>query len=117
MSDLQKPLIQEIYGNQASQLPLVLQKRYANRPFSKDTLLMKGEMNIVISTLYRMLSPLFRLSGALVPYPAKNIPTTVALVSDETSNEIIMHRTFYYPDKSPYHFTSKVIHIKDNIVI
>ena len=114
---IQEPLIQKIFGEQTKLVPKILRERYSNRPYSKDYLLLKGEMNITISKTFRLLSPLFRLTGALVPYAAKKITTTVEFVSDEKSEKTLMHRTFYYPDKSPYHFTSKVIHVKDNIVI
>lgn len=113
----QKSLIEKIFAEQTKNISPVLQKRYSNRPYSKDRLLVKGEMNIEVSKFFKFLSPLFRLSGALVPYPAQKIPVTVEFVSDTESNKIIMHRTFYYPDKKPYHFTSKVMHIKDNIVL
>ena len=79
--------------------------------------MLKGEMNIKISKFFKILSPLFKLSGALIPYAAEKVPVTVELVSDIQSNKIIMHRTFYYPDRLPYHFISKIIHIKDNIII
>lgn len=114
---MQMPLIQKIYGDQAKEIPKILQDRYSNRPYSKDTLLLKGEMTINLSKPFRVLSPLFRLAGALVPYPAEKIPVTVEFVSDEKSDSILMHRTFYYPDIPPYHFCSRVIYIKDNIVI
>lgn len=74
-------------------------------------------MNITTSKFFKFLSPLFKFSSALVPYAAKKIPVTVELASDIKSNKITMRRTFYYPEKSPYHFTSKIIHAKDDIVI
>lgn len=112
-----KPLIQKIYAEKAVNLPQILLDRYSNRPYSKDRLLLKGEMNITISKTFRLLSPLFRLAGTLAPYPAKKIPVTVELVSNENSDSILMHRIFYYPDRPPYHFSSQVIHVKDNVVI
>lgn len=114
---IQKPLIEKIFGEQTKNIPLILQKRYLNRPYSKDILIMKGKMNITTSKFFQFLSPLFKLSGALVPRAAEKIPVTVELISNLKSNKIIMHRSFYYPNQSPYHFTSKVIHVKDNIVI
>jgi len=113
----QKPLIEKIFGEQTKNIPPILRKRYSNRPYSTDTLQLKGEMNITTSKLFQFLSPLFKLAGTLVSYPAEKIPATVELTSDIKSNKITMHRTFYYSNKSPQHFISKVIHIKDNIVI
>ena len=113
----QEPLIKKIYGHQTQVIPKILQDRYSNRPYSKDTLLLKGEMNINISKTFRVLSPLFRLAGALAPYPAEKNFVTVEFISDEKSDKILMHRTFYYPDKPAYHFRSRLIHIKDNIVV
>ena len=113
----QKPLFEKIYGNQSQSLPTVLKNRYANRPYSNDIVLLKGEMNIQISTFFKFLSPLMRLAGALVPFPGNHIPVTVELVSDEKSDKILMHRIFYYPNKKPYHFRSRIMHIKNNILI
>lgn len=114
----QKQLIQKIFDEQTQKIiPNILRERYLNRPYSKDTLLLKGEMNITISKIFSLLSPLFRLTGALVPYPAQKIPASVELTSDNNSEKILMYRTFYYPDQPSYHFRSQVIHIKDNLVI
>lgn len=113
----QKPLIQKIYGDQAKVIPKILQDRYANRPYSKDRLLLKGEMNITLSKMFQALSPLFRLAGALAPYPAQKIPVTVELISEENSSSILMQRTFYYPNKSPYQFRSRILCVKNNVVI
>lgn len=113
----QATLAKMIFGGAADKLPQILQKRYANRPHSKDSLLLQGEMNIFISQTFRLLSPLFRLAGSLVPYPANNIPVQVKLMSDEKSNAILMQRTFYYQNKMPYHFSSRMMHIRDNIAI
>lgn len=114
---MQKPLIEKIYGEQAQEIPKILRGRYSNRPCSNDRLLLKGEMNISISWVFCILSPLFRLAGAFAPYPAEKIPVTVECISDEKSDLVLMHRTFYYPDKSPYHFRSRILHIKENIVV
>lgn len=114
---IQKPLAEKIFGNKTQYIPRVLQARYSNRPYSTDSVLLKGEMNIKLSKIFKIVSPLFRLVGALVPYAAENIPVTVEFVSDEKSNKIVMHRTFYYTNRPPYHFRAKVIHIENNIVL
>jgi hypothetical protein len=113
----QKTFIQKIVGDQTQLIPNILQQRYSNRTYSKEIILLNGEMNITISKSFNILSPLFRLAGALVPYPAEKIPVLVELVSNENSDMILMCRTLYYSDKTPYHFRSRIMHIKDNIVI
>ena len=111
------PLIKMLYPENWSQLPSVLQQRYRNQPYSQDYLLMQGKMNIRVSKTFQFLSPLFRIAGALVPYPAENIPVTVELTSDKQTNQIVMHRTFFYENREPYHFYSTIIHIEDNLII
>ncbi|MCZ6901768.1 MAG: hypothetical protein O7C59_07000 [Rickettsia endosymbiont of Ixodes persulcatus] len=64
-----------------------------------------------------MFSPFFRAVGALTPYPGNDIPVDVILTSDKTSPIILMHRIFYYKKRLAYHFYSKMILIKDNIII
>lgn len=112
-----KTLAELIYGASAENLPAVLKNRYANRPFRQDKVVVTGTINITFSKVFSVVSPLFRLTGALVPYPAKNIPVTVEFTSSKNSNVVIMHRTFYYENRKPYHFTSRVIHINNNVVL
>lgn len=113
----QKPLIDMLYGKFTENVPKILQRRYLNRPYSRDYVVLKGEINIFVSKIFRFVFPMFRLVGALVPYPATKIPVKVEFISNEKSNAILMRRTFYYKDKAPYCFTSRVIHIKKNVAI
>lgn len=113
----QETLLQAIYGEEAKKLPRVLQLRYANKPYSNDSVLLQGQMNINISKTFRLLSPLFKLTGALVMYSANNVPVKVELRSQEKSREIMMHRTFNYRDRKPVSFNSRILSVKKNVVI
>lgn len=109
-------LAYKIFGEQAKNLPPVLLKRYSNRPYSNDSLIIQGKMNVSVSKIFKILSPLFRLFGALMPQSANNIAATVEFTSHIQSNKIIMNRIFYYADNKPYQFSSKIMHIKNNSV-
>lgn len=71
------PIFQSIFGKEWDSLPIVLKKHYANKAYSNDVVKLDGIMDITLSTLTRLLKPLFRLTGALVPYEGSNIPTIV----------------------------------------
>jgi len=106
-----------ICKNLIEKLPIILQKRYNIKPYSNNKITLKGKMNVTISKIFQCFSPFFRAVGALTPYPGNDIPVDVILTSNKTSPIILMHRIFYYKDRPAYHFYSKMIPIKNNIII
>ncbi len=118
MSDKKnEPIFQSIFGQDWPSLPIVFHKHYANRPFTNDLVLVKGKMNITMSFLARLLSPLFRITGALVPYTGNNIPTEVYFRSEVNSNVFCFDRAFHFPEKSTYHFRSRLYPLDNGEVI
>ncbi|WP_341763740.1 DUF4166 domain-containing protein [Candidatus Tisiphia endosymbiont of Beris chalybata] len=113
----QKPFIEMIFDKKAAKVPRILQKRYSLIPYSTNYLLLTGTINISISKIFNIFAPLFKFIGSLPFYPEKNIPVTVELISEQASDKILMNRTFHYHQKPAYHFNSKIIHIKDNVVL
>lgn len=111
------PIFQAIFGDQWNQLPAVMHKHYANRPFSEDVVTVEGIMKVELSPLARMLSPLLRLSGALVPYSAENITTTVHFRSEKDTAAFCFDRIFRFPQKPLYHFRSRMIPVGSNEVV
>lgn len=117
MSIQSKSLIELIYGTSSGNMPILLQQRYSNRPYSKDLTTMNGTMDIYTSRLFRILSPLFRLVGVSIPFTANNMPVKVEIISDEASATILMKRTFNYLDKSPVYFSSGLLKYKSNVIL
>ena len=113
----QKPLIEKIFTESHESISKILKQRYSNKAFDAHTLKMEGHLNISLSPMFHFLSPLFRLTGALVPFPGKNIRTTVEMISTHNSRIIIMKRTLYYPNKKPFTFISRVEHVNNNTLV
>lgn len=112
-----QPIFQEVFGQDWPKLPKVMHKHYPNRPFSRDTSLAEGKMDVRYSKLLWFLTPIFRLFGGLVPYQGQNIPVTVKYLSEINSNAFLFQRTFYFPGTKPYHFNSKILPIKKGEVV
>ncbi len=112
-----QPIFKPIFGDSWDELPPPLKRHYANRPYSDDVVELNGAMDITMSALSRLMKPLFRLFGALVPYEGENIPTTVYSKSEKNTKDYILERHFNVPNHKPYIFRSRFMHIKDSDVI
>jgi len=113
----QDPIFKSIFAEQWATLPVVMHKHYANRPFSDDVGKVEGKMDVEFGWLVKLLSPMLRLVGALVPYQGKDIPVTVAFRSEPDSNRFCLDRTFNFPQKKPYVFFSRMVPIERDIVV
>ncbi len=112
-----QPIFQSVFGGQWHELPPVMHKHYANRPFSRDVVTAKGIMKVEISNFARILMPFLRFSGTLVPYEGDNIPVTVHFRSDPASNSFIFDRIFSFPGRKPVIFRSRMIPAGKNRMI
>lgn len=117
MIDRNQPLFKSIFGKDWQRLPPVMRKQYANRPYTNDVVTLKAQVEIDSSGLMNYLFPFFRLFKILIPYKGKDIPATIYLRSDPNSCAFHFDRTFYIPNKEPYHFRSYMLPIKDNVVV
>lgn len=104
--DMTQPLFAQIFGNDWQTLPPVMHKHYANRPYHDDETIADGVMIIKSSLLGRLLSPLFCMSGTLVPYTGEGIEATVRFLTRVSDNSFTLERIFRFPDKKPYVFCS-----------
>ena len=102
------PIFQPIFGESWNDLPPVMRKHYANRPFSHDVVTVEGMMSIRIAPAMRLLFPLLRLAGALVPYEGEDVPVTVHFRSEPDSDAFCFERVFYFPNRKPYVFRSRM---------
>ncbi len=115
--DTSQPIFQSIFGKTWDELPVALKKHYANRPYSNDVVTLDGTMDIKLSPLTRLMKPLFRLFGTLVPYEGENIPTIVHSKSEPDSDNYILERNFNFPGQKPYVFRSAFMPIQNNDVV
>jgi predicted DCC family thiol-disulfide oxidoreductase YuxK len=112
-----EPIFQRIFGQDWHSLPTVMKRHYANRPLSGDCTQLKGSLDVRLSPLAKIISPLFRLTHTLVPYSGNDVAVTVQLISTPNNNRIVFHRVFYFPLKGDYEFRSLLIPQSDNSMI
>jgi len=103
---MNNPIYKGIFGESWDKLPDVMKQHYAHRPYSDDLCVAEGMMTIESSPLIRILKPLFRLMGTLVPYEGVDIPVTVHYRSMPQSEGYILDRIFYFPGRKPYQYRS-----------
>ena len=102
------PIFKKVFGTEWDKLPPAFKKRYANRPFCDDELVVNGTLDVHMSRWIKILSPFLRLCGALLPYEGKDIPVTVRFNSDKHLDKIGFNRTFNFADKGAYQFQSRL---------
>lgn len=112
-----EPIFKAIFASRWSELPLIMRKHYANRPFCHDIVVAEGKMDIKFGWFIKLLSPFLRILGSLVPYQGENIPVTVHFMSEPHSNAFILEREFRFPHKKPFIFKSKLLVIQDDILV
>ncbi|WKL56439.1 DUF4166 domain-containing protein [Asticcacaulis sp. ZE23SCel15] len=104
-----KPIFEAVFGGAWPHLPPVFKAHYANRPFSSDMVQVDGLMKVELSALAKALSPLMRLTKALVPQSGDDIPVTVTFSSEPDDNGFRFDRAFRFPGRKPYHFRSRMV--------
>ena len=111
------PIFQPIFGSTWNDLPPVMHKHYANRPFTGNVVIVEGLMKVKIHWLVKLLIPLFAVSKTLVPKAGTNIEVTVKFRSEPNSNIFCFDRKFSFPDGKVYRFFSRMEPVKGNEVI
>lgn len=111
------PIFQSIFGTAWAEMPPVLHQHYANRPYTNDLVRVEGIMEVTASPLMRILAPLLKFTGLLVPYEGKQVPTIVCFRSEPDSSAFCFDREFHFPGHAPYHFRSRMIPAGGNEVI
>ncbi len=112
-----RPIFAAIFADDWEALPTVFHAHYANRPFTRDVVVVEGTMDVEIAWPMRLLAPLLKLTGALVPIAGRNIPVTVAYRSDPAGDGFTLDRSFRFPAREPYRFRSTMVPVGGNEVI
>lgn len=102
-------IFKEVFGKDWQELPLVLQKHYANRAYSDDAVVMQGTMTIERNWFAKLLSPILYVIGALVPYDVRDIKTIVTARSRSNHIDYILDRHFQLPHGKIYQFKSNLV--------
>lgn len=104
------PLMQQVLGNQRTQLPAVLQKHYQHRDNTEV-----GVLNIEYPVFMQPYLSFLRLMGALINRRGKQIPTTVSkrMVGDIQ----YWHRSISFPNGRVVLFKSRWTYAGGNELI
>lgn len=116
MRDSQQ-IFSTVFGENWKQLPEVFKRHYDIRAYSNDKIVVKGNITIRTKGLMKWLAPLLGLMKTLAPYEATAIPITVNYASYPDSDSFHLERTFYYPDKPPTIFNSKMTPKEGNVLV
>lgn len=113
-NDKNNPIFKNIFGASWNDLPVVMKRHYANRPFSSDMGVVEGVMDVESSKLGRLMAPFFKMTGTLVPYEGKGVAATVEFSSSPTSDGFQFKRIFHFPNEKPYIFKSVMMPMGGN---
>jgi len=111
------PIFKPIFGQQWAELPEVMHKHYANRPYSDDVISVEGRLDLMCAGPIKWFAPLFWLLGTVPPQNEKNVRVTVDFESSPLDNSFTFNRVFYFKDRKPYRFQSTMMPTKDNELV
>ncbi len=101
------PIFETVLGPDFRDLGAIVRRHYSLRPFSRDAVTVRGTMGEVWhSGLARLLLPMARIAGALVPFRGRNVPIEVHYSARETRPTLHWDRVFHFEGRVPYHFRS-----------
>lgn len=109
------PLFADVFGKDWQTLSPVMQKRFSNRAYSNDRVLINGTMTIRSARWMRFIKPLLKLSGALIQQDGENIPVVVKFRSEPNSAKYFFDREFNF--NQPVRFNSYMMNIKNNSMV
>lgn len=111
-----QPIFKSIFGADWERLPPVMHKHYANLAYTSQVSVAEGTMEIRRSRLAKILSPVFRAAGTLVPRDGMNIPVAVRFISRADADTFELERHFHFPDKE-YVFHSRMKPVGGNELV
>ncbi len=112
-----EPIFCSVFGESWNDLPPVLQKHYANRPYTDDELIVDGKLDIMCKGPIKLLGPILKLMGQIPARNEKEVPVTVRFKSDPDSKAFHFLRIFSFRNHTPYKFNSRMQQIRDNEVV
>ena len=112
-----EPIFKSIFGNSWEELPLVMKRHYANRPYTQDTTTVNGVLNIMCKPPLLYMSPLMSLLGQIPTRNDNNVPVSVNFQSDANYKYFYFNRVFHFANGKPYTFQSRMLQIKGDEVV
>jgi predicted DCC family thiol-disulfide oxidoreductase YuxK len=112
-----EPIFKSIFGDQWDKLPPVMKRHYSNRPYTQDTKIVKGTLDVFCKPPLLYISPLMQLLGQIPARNETNVPVTVYFQSDLNSKSFYFNRIFNFANGKPYTFKSRMLQIETDKVI
>lgn len=112
-----EPVFRPIFGAAWDDLPPVIKKHYANRPYTGDETLAEGKLDISCAGHIRLLAPVLRLLGSAPPFNEKAVPVSVRFESSPDTMEFCFNRVFHFRGKPPYRFRSRMVQVAGGEVV
>lgn len=100
MSHNKAPLFAAVFAEQWDDLPPALKAHYANRPFSRDRVVVEGTLNVTVAPLLRLFAPLARAFKMMPLKSAQNLKVEVVFDSHPDNEHFYFTRTFFYPNRT-----------------
>lgn len=104
-----EPLFKSVFGDSWNELPPVLQKRYATRPYTDDELILTGELDVACSGPLKWFAPLVWLLGIIPPCTENDVPVVVTLSARPDSQVVCFNRLFSFKRRKPHRFRSRMV--------
>lgn len=115
---MHEPIFKTILGNEWMKLGSIVRRHYSLKPYSENYVRVDGVMEVIHHSLFaKLLIPFGLLFGAIVPYRAKSVLTSVHYTSHPNNANLYWDRVFELRPNKCFHFKSYMQHTKDNEVI
>lgn len=113
----EEPIFKSIFGAAWDDLPPVMKKHYANRPYSDDVSVVEGTLDVMCKPPLLLLAPIMKAMGQIPCVNATDVPVTVRFESDQNTKAFHFVRTFHFQGKRPYVFHSRMVQVKGDEVV
>lgn len=113
----QRPIFAAVLGSDWEQLPPVFHKHYANRPYTRDHVIVHGILNVESHGAMNVLKPFYRLLHIVPAVTEAQVPVTVHFESEPDSKAFRFNRQFHFQHHKPYHFLSRMIPLQGNRLV
>ena len=116
---MKQPVIKEALGQEWDLLSQILRQHYDITPGTASQMVMNGTIEkIDHSVIAKLFLPSSRVFGALIPYKGENIKSEVRNWTDRQNGvSMFWDRTFYFPNKRPIIFSSRMERYGDHEII
>jgi predicted DCC family thiol-disulfide oxidoreductase YuxK len=112
-----QPIFKSIFGASWDELPPVMHKHYACRPYTADEVTVEGRLDVMCAGPIKIMSPLMQIMGQIPPRNESDVSVSVKFSSATNSKAFHFTRKFYFKESTPYIFHSRMMQIKGDEVI